>query len=443
MALVGPTLLTADPDTTNTSSYATPSVSPTAGALLVAAVYNTDGSNAILPTLSSAFSVVGGSWAQEATAQNSSGIIRLTTFSAVATGTPGSGAVIADFAGDSQTGCIVIVVEYTGQDATDPVLQPQAAGHLGGAGATSRTETLAGALAAAGNQILAFIGHNANEGQTAGGGGTELASSDVGYNTPTNRLAAYSEVGDNSLSASWSTASVWMAAAMEIVEGGSSTEHFASASLDLTAGIDTVAKKDAKASAAVPLTAGIVAAAVKTAYAATSTPVVFGAAAAAVKTAQASASTPLVFGSAVAARKVAYASTVVPIVLTIETSADTAITVSASVEITFGASVAAHRTAQASAALPVTVNVATGARKTAYASSATQVVFNAAVAGSVTRFVSASLPIVFTAVTRMSTPSPTPNLDAVLTGWIAGPAHGHTGGGTTGRIRTPDTGGIA
>lgn len=217
MALAGPTLLVATPSTSNAASYDSASASPTGGALVVVGVYNTDGSNAIQPTLSSAFTVVGGSWALEASAQNSTAVDRVTLFSAVADASPGSGAITADFGGDAQTGCIITAVEYTGQDATDPVLQPEANGHAG-AGVTGTTVTLASALGAAGNQILAFIGHNVNEAQTEGGGGTELASSDVGYNTPNTRMAVYSEVGDNSLSASWTTSSRANSLACEIVE---------------------------------------------------------------------------------------------------------------------------------------------------------------------------------------------------------------------------------
>lgn len=221
-------LLTADPDTSNIATYPTPSISPAANCGLAAFVWNTDGTNAIQPTLSSAFSVVGGTWALEATAQNSTAVERITLFTATATGTPGSGAVSAAFGGDAQTGCIITVVQITGQDTSDFCLQPLASGHAG-AGVTSSTATLAGALASANNMILAAIGHNANEDQTAGGGGTELASSDVGYATPTARMAIYSEVGDNSVSASWTTASRANWVAFEVVEavaGGATEDPF-------------------------------------------------------------------------------------------------------------------------------------------------------------------------------------------------------------------------
>jgi hypothetical protein len=144
----------------------------------------------------------------------SGSVRRLTLFSAVTTSSPGTGTVAANFSG-TQTGCIVIVVQYTGQDTTDAVLQPTST-EGGGSNANSLAITLGSSLASASNQILAFIGHSTNEAQTAGGGGTQLASSDVGYTTPTARLAAYSEVNDNSVSASWATSSAKLAIACEV-----------------------------------------------------------------------------------------------------------------------------------------------------------------------------------------------------------------------------------
>ena len=227
MALVGPTLLTADPDTANATSYVTPSVSPTANSLILVAVWNTDGTDAVVPaSVSSGFAVVGSTWTQEVTQQFSVTTRRLTLYSAVATGSPGSGTITVSFGGDAQTGAVVTAVQYTGQDATDAVLQPEASQGAGG-GATSLSVTLDAALGASTNQICAFIGHNTNEDQTAGNGGTELASSDVGYATPDARLACYSQVNDNSVSASWTTSSAAIAVACEVKEASGQTPPFA------------------------------------------------------------------------------------------------------------------------------------------------------------------------------------------------------------------------
>lgn len=219
MALSGPTLLTADPDTSNVSSYVTPSVSPSANALIVVGVWTTDGTSATLPTLSSGFTI-SGSWTQEATILASASTRRLTIFSAQTGGSPGSGTITADYGGDAQTGTIIIAVEFTGHDTTTPTSQPTT--NEGGAGgATSLSITLGSALSSANDKILAFIGHNTQEDQTAGGGGTELASSDVGYATPAAEMAVYYETNDNSVSASWATSSAKLAAALEINESAS------------------------------------------------------------------------------------------------------------------------------------------------------------------------------------------------------------------------------
>lgn len=446
MALAGPTLLTADPDTANTDTYATPSVSPTAGALIVVGVLNTDGSNAIQPTLSSAFSVVGGSWGSpEATAQNSTGVERVSLFSAVATGTPGSGAITASFGGDAQTGCIIIAVEYTGQDGTDPVLQPQANGHSG-AGVTSTTVTLAGALGAATNQMLAFIGHNTNEDQTAGGGGTEVASSDVGYNTPTERFAAYFEVGGNSLSASWSTSSRANSVACEIVEAAAGgTEHFGAASLDLTASVAAAAKKDAKAATATPLTAGVVTAAVKNAVGASATALTVGITVAGTKDAKGASATPLTVGVGSSAAKTAVGSTAVPIVFQFDTDGEVPggeVEGAASVEVTFGASVAGVKTAKGAAAVPLAVTVGTSGHRDAHGAVSLPLTVAVSTVTQARAYGTLTLPLLFDFTTRGAIPSPAPNMAPVLTGWIAGPTVGSHGGGVQGRIDQPVTGGV-
>lgn len=442
MALVGPTLLAATPSTTNASSYATGSLSPTAGSLVVVGVLNTDGSDAIRPTLSSAFAT--GGWTDHQSAQNSTAVERVTLFSAVCTGSPGSGAITADYGGDSQTGCIIIAVQYTGQHATTPILQTQATGFPGGAGVTSATVTLGGALAAATSQILTFISHNVNEDQTAGGGGTELASSDVGYNTPTQRMAAYSAVNDTSVSASWATSSRASTLGCEIVEAAGGTEIFGAASLELTDSIAVAAKKDAKGAAAVPLTAGIVASAVKTAYASASAPLAVNIAAAATKDAKGATATPLSFNATVAATKTAFGSTVVPIVFQIDTSGSAGETTgAASLELTFGVGTAGARTANAAASLPLTFTADTSATVGSYGAATAPFTVNVVTAGKVGRYGVATVPILFTFTTRGDLPSPVPNMDAILTGWIALPVQGYPGSAVRGTITTPETGSIA
>lgn len=215
-----PTLLTADPDTSNVSSYATPSVSPSANAGILAFVFNTDGTNAIEPTFSSAFNVVGGSWTNEGSIQASAATRRWTLFTATTTGSPGSGAGTADFGGDAQTGCTIYLIELTGQDTTDAFIN-FGSNEGGGAGATSLTLTLPSALSSANNMMIAGIMHNTVEDQTATGGGTELGSSDISYSTPSSRSGIYYALNDNSIGASWATSSAKLAIGIEVVEATS------------------------------------------------------------------------------------------------------------------------------------------------------------------------------------------------------------------------------
>lgn len=247
MALSTPNLLAADPDTSNVSSYVTPSVSPTANALVVVDEWNTDGTSAISPTsVTAGFNTVAGfTKVTGCDIVAAAGTRRLTRWVAQATGSPGSGTVTVDFSGDAQTGCIIEVYEYTGFDTTTPTKQGTS-NEGGGSGATSLSISLAGALTNAGSQVCAAIGHNTNEAETAGSGGTLLASSDVGYTTPDARLAVVYEVNDTTVSASWTTSSAKLAVACEIVEatggGGDVTVTPSVGILNLAGGAHTVAE---------------------------------------------------------------------------------------------------------------------------------------------------------------------------------------------------------
>jgi hypothetical protein len=221
MALVGPTLLCADPDTSNVASYVSPSVSPTAGAGILVFVSNSDAADAIRPTLSSAFSITG-SWTDEGSIQQAALTRRLTLFSAYASGSPGSGAITADFGGDAQTGCIIIAVEYTGQHATDFTAQP--ASIADAAGEVGESLSLA-APVASGSQMIAAFYHAVNEAHAAVVG-TMLASSDVGYATPAARVSVHHITNANTVECSWTTTSSTLGIGIEVIEAASGgTDH--------------------------------------------------------------------------------------------------------------------------------------------------------------------------------------------------------------------------
>lgn len=100
--------------TSNVSSYASNSYTPTSNALLLCGVANSRGSaTAATPTLTGN----GLTWVQVNTVTCDSGLKRLTIFRALGA-SPTTGAVTADFAGDNQTGCHIVVVQFTGVDTS-------------------------------------------------------------------------------------------------------------------------------------------------------------------------------------------------------------------------------------------------------------------------------------------------------------------------------------
>lgn len=366
MALAGPTLLAATASTLNVTSYASASCAPTAGALVVVAVCNTDGTNAIVPaSLTSAFAITG-TWTQEATIATGTGLTRYTLYSAVATGTPGTGAVTAGFGADAQTGCTIWVVEYTGQHATTPVLQ--AAGNEGGgAGATSLTLTLAGALQAATSQMLAFIRHNTVEDQTATGGGTELASSEVSHLTPNANGAVYFAVNDTSIGASWATTSAKLGICCEIVEAvGGGANVTGTAALATTVTISAAGTRTTFGTAAQPVTFTASAAGQRTTFGASAQQVTFNAAASGTRTTFGTLALPVTFNAS--------ASGVVegPVV-----------TGTASLVTTFTAAASGQRTAVGQASLATSFNTAAAGTRTTFGSAGVALTFTAGVAGGV------------------------------------------------------------
>jgi len=105
-------------NTTNATSYTTPSVSWSAGDLLIVGVFNDKATTPDTPTLS------GGSltWTEIATLVSDDGVERLTAFRA-SPSSLGSGTLTADFAGNTQTGCCILVLLATGADTSNPIVQ--------------------------------------------------------------------------------------------------------------------------------------------------------------------------------------------------------------------------------------------------------------------------------------------------------------------------------
>jgi hypothetical protein len=379
----------------------------------------------------------------------------------------GTGTVTVDFSG-ATSGTVIIVDEVTGAHATAPIVATNIEGTNDaehGGGSTTPTFALPNALADANNAIYAAFGASTNTTFTAGTDYTELGEG--AHNAPTRTGATEYDVTptDLTVDATFGASSLWAAIGFEVAQAAGGTEIFGAASLDLTDTIVVAAKKDAKGASVTPLSAGIVAAAVKDAKGASATPLAmniaaagkkdakgsttvpvtltidtagtlsisgeselaltFGVTTAAKKDAHAAAVTPLAFAAAAAAKKTAMGATVVPVVFTIATNGEVegSIDGAASLELTFGSSTAATKNAHGAAVTPLVFGVVTSATRGRYGA--------------------ADLPLLFSISTRGTLPAAVPNMDAVLTGWIASPVAGYTGGGVTGRIRTPSTGEIA
>ena len=200
-------VLVDDPDTAAASSYATPAVTPTANAsvLLIAQSSGTLDATTPAPDVPSWLS---GSWTLELEAPDTTSEVNV--WSGRVNGSPGSDDITVDFDADAQTGCHLVLIEITGEDDTDLVIQSKLATGSG----TSGTVTLDSALGSANNAILAAFFHLVNEAHAPTGGETEIV--DSGYNTPTRRLSVSHKLNTNTAGASWATTGAWGAVAFEI-----------------------------------------------------------------------------------------------------------------------------------------------------------------------------------------------------------------------------------
>lgn len=211
------TQLAADPDTSNTNSYSTPSISPTANRLLLAVVLSSRGGSADpdTPTLSGN----GLTWAHVDDGVNqgnnlfeSTGTLRtrLCLFFAVTGASPSSGAVTASFTNNC-TGCSIIVVQSNEEvDLADPVIQVKLAS---GTGATSGTLSM-DPFGDANNATFSCWGLNGDAGGITHEG-TELA--DIAYATPARETQAqYLATSDTSPGITWSGANSFGGIGVEI-----------------------------------------------------------------------------------------------------------------------------------------------------------------------------------------------------------------------------------
>lgn len=158
--------VTTSGNSSDLSSYSTASITPSRNKLLLAWVYSIAATAPNTPTASGN----GLTWVQVATILDSDGVRRLTLFRALGS-SPSTGALTFDFGGQTQTGCVWSVVEYTGVNTTGS----------NGANAIVQfdTEASAGSVSSLTSTLAAF-GSTMNA--TAGGFGYPLNSNagDVG-----------------------------------------------------------------------------------------------------------------------------------------------------------------------------------------------------------------------------------------------------------------------
>lgn len=215
VSLVGTSLF----DTGNASPYTWAAATPTGSAGIIVCVCNSAASAVPEPSISTP-SWLSGAWTKEVSDQTL-GNYGMTVWSGKTVASPGSDSITVTISG-SPTGCMVIVVQASGQDATDFVLQPEILATS--SSGTSETVTLNGALAAATSIHLAFLAHNSNEVQNPTGGETEL--DDGGHASPTRRLSAQYEVNDTASSFSWASTGSSIVVGLELKQATGATEHF-------------------------------------------------------------------------------------------------------------------------------------------------------------------------------------------------------------------------
>lgn len=210
-----PASLTSGNDTTDATSYATASVTPSPKKLVLIAVYNRiSAGTANTPTITGnglTWVSVGG--------LNGSGantIRRLSLFRAMGN-SPSAGAITIDFAGQTQLHCVWSVIEWDfvdqgGTNGSAAIVQ--AATTDGGAGGTSGSVTLS-AFAAADNATYGAFFHAANEASTAGSGFTKIHDVQQAENN-VDLMTEYLLANDTSADASWTTSTTYLAIAAEI-----------------------------------------------------------------------------------------------------------------------------------------------------------------------------------------------------------------------------------
>lgn len=201
-ALAGParvkcSVLTSGSSTTDATSIATASISPTAGRAIYAAIVSSNSSGPNTATITGA----GLTWSLENTSIFSTSNARKITVRRGA-GTPSAGALTFDFAGQTQTSFAWIVAECSGADPNAPTAQAVTA-TSGTSSVTTLNANLA-ALQSSSSRILAFAATNTNSAIGPDTQYLELADVTVANGNATLELAT--AVNETSVTPTWNSA---------------------------------------------------------------------------------------------------------------------------------------------------------------------------------------------------------------------------------------------
>jgi hypothetical protein len=217
---IGATLLTSNVDDTDTTSYATASVSPAADSLVLLFVSTAHGtlvSPGVTPTSAH------GTWVPlgDRTWGGAPGVRRCGAWYLQCGASPGSGAITLTMT-DEGGGTTSIqggwaVIQVTGHDTSDPVRQ--AAFPPGTAAATSHTLTLSDPIDS-NSRPFSFFAHRANEATTFRTNWSEL--SDNASSSPAVGIESQwrSDAFETTASATWTTGATAFGIALEVAEAG-------------------------------------------------------------------------------------------------------------------------------------------------------------------------------------------------------------------------------
>lgn len=213
-----PTVLLAEEQTADQSSYTTPSVSPGANSLMILAVCNTlNGGTASTPTVTGC----GLTWDSLGTLSGFYfGVCKVTVFRAMGA-SPSAGALTIDFSSTTQKNCGYVLLDCANMDTSGPngtgaVAQAVTVYPPGGEPTSANPSVTLSSFSAADNGTLGVLFSN-NETISAGSGFTELGYVHSADGARAHGLHVEWKAA-NDTSVDWTAASsTWNAIALELV----------------------------------------------------------------------------------------------------------------------------------------------------------------------------------------------------------------------------------